>query len=382
VRLKIAFVTSNDPTSITSWSGTSSHMYTGLKSFAEVEPICPSLSKFQRLYLRKWSLLERLTGKRFLSKHSISYSRFCSRYVQRKLGDGKFDLVFAPAASAEIAFLKTSLPVIYLSDATFNLMVDYYERFSNLSRTSVKAGNLIEKRALSLAKRIIVSSHWAENSILKDYLVPSDKVTVIPFGPNITTATHRESGRSRSLKQPIRLLFVGVDWKRKGGETAYIVMKELNSRGVETYLTVCGCVPPKEFDDKRMNVIPFLDKSKRDELDTFYKLFEEASFFILPTRAECFGMVLGEAASFGLPALATRTGGVGEVVNDGVSGFLFDSPDNHLEYVEKIQSLLEDDHTYSRLCEGALNRSANVLNWKVWTERVQSLVSDLVSSKG
>jgi len=274
VRLRIAFVTSNDPTSITSWSGTPSHMYEGLKSFADVEPICPSLSKLQRLSLRRWDLFGRLTGKRFLSKHSLSYSRLCSRYVQRKLGDGKFDLVFAPAASAEIAFLKTSLPVIYLSDATFNLMVDYYERFSNLSRTSVKDGNLIEKRALSLANRIVVSSHWAENSVQKDYSIPSDKVTVIPFGPNITVAMQSEIGCSKKLIPPIRLLFVGVDWKRKGGETAYMVMKELNSRGVETYLTVCGCVPPDEFDDKRMNVIPFLDKSKKDELESFYRLFE------------------------------------------------------------------------------------------------------------
>ncbi|HDP77691.1 MAG TPA: hypothetical protein ENN47_05825 [Mesotoga infera] len=50
------------------------------------------------------------------------------------------------------------------------------------------------------------------------------------IGLNITTATHRESGRSRSLTQPIRLLFIGVDWKIKGGETAYMAMKELNSR--------------------------------------------------------------------------------------------------------------------------------------------------------
>jgi len=42
-----------------------------------------------------------------------------------------------------------------------------------------------------------------------------------------------------------------------------------------------------------MKVILFLDKSKKDEPETFHSLYEEAIFFILPTRAECFGIVLG-----------------------------------------------------------------------------------------
>lgn len=49
--------------------------------------------------------------------------------------------------------------------------------------------------------------------------------------------------------------------------------------------------------------------------------------------------------------------------------------------MEKIQYLLEDDHTDSGLCGGALNRSADVHNWKVWTERVRLPVSDVYSKK-
>lgn|GEM_PF-3953009 len=181
MRLNITFVTSNDLTIIASRSGTPSHMFAGLKSFADAEPIFPSLRKLEKLSLRKWNVSGKLTGKRFLSKHSVSYYRICSRHVRRKLREWKFDLVFASAASAEIAFLKTIQPMIYLSDTAPNLMVDYYERFSNLSKYSIEAGNLIERKSLSVAKRMIVSSHWAEKSILNDYSVPSDKVTVVPL---------------------------------------------------------------------------------------------------------------------------------------------------------------------------------------------------------
>ena len=378
MRLRIAFATSNDPTNIRSWSGTSRHMYMGLKSFADVEPICPTLSRLQRLSLRRWKPVEILTGKKFLPKHSISYSLMCARYIQRRLKGKKFDLIFAPAASAEIAFLKTDLPLVYLSDATFSLMIDYYERFSNLSNSSIEQGNLIEERTLSRASRIIMSSRWAAESVVNNYSISPEKVSVMLFGPNIEIASGKKITRPKKLSPPIRLLFVGVDWSRKGGETACNAMKELNNRGVETYLTVCGCVPPSEFTDSRMKVIPFLDKSKPDELEAFYRLFEEAHLFVLPTRAECSGMVLGEAAAFGLPALTTRTGGLEDAFLDGVSGFLIDSPDDYLEYVEKIISLIKDDRMYPMLCQGALNRSRDVLNWETWTAGVRSVLADTV----
>lgn len=111
-----------------------------------------------------------------------------------------------------------------------------------------------------------------------------------------------------------------------------MVMKELNSRRVETCLTVCGRVPPDEFYDKRMKVILFLDKSKKkmnqrpsthctrrlssssSQLER--NAFEWYSARLLPSFIQ---LLLQEPADWG------------EAVNVGFSGFLFDSPDNHHE---------------------------------------------------
>ena len=49
---------------------------------------------------------------------------------------------------------------------------------------------------------------------------------------------------SRSLKDQINVLFIGVDWNRKGGTIVYKTFKSLLDKGYKVSLTVCGCVPP------------------------------------------------------------------------------------------------------------------------------------------
>ena len=79
--------------------------------------------------------------------------------------------------------IETDKPVFYLSDATFELMVDYY--WPNLAACSVRYGNSIEQRALDKASVIIHSSEWASNSARDYYHIPASKLNVIEFGANI-----------------------------------------------------------------------------------------------------------------------------------------------------------------------------------------------------
>lgn len=65
------------------------------------------------------------------------------------------DVLFAPMASECIFRLRTDKPLIYLSDATFAIMVDYY--FHNLSKRTVRQGNMIERNAIDLASEVVVS---------------------------------------------------------------------------------------------------------------------------------------------------------------------------------------------------------------------------------
>jgi len=70
----------------------------------------------------------------------------------------------------------------------------------------------------------------------------------------------------------------------------------------------------------------------------FYKV---ATVFCLPSRKEAFGIVMLEAASFAVPVVASRIGGIPELVSDGINGFLV-PPDNSSELARCIMLLLDD----------------------------------------
>ena len=58
------------------------------------------------------------------------------------------------------------------------------------------------------------------------------------------------------------------------------------------------------------------------------RAYASADIFIFPSRLETFGLVVIEAMAAGLPVVAARVGGVGEIVQDGITGYTFDSGDS------------------------------------------------------
>src|SRR5207237_7373029 len=64
----------------------------------------------------------------------------------------------------------------------------------------------------------------------------------------------------------------------------------------------------------------FLDKRTPEGVKQLSCIMRQAAFLYVPTRQDCSPMVFSEANSFGVPVITTRTGGVPDVVIDGVNG--------------------------------------------------------------
>lgn len=82
------------------------------------------------------------------------------------------------------------------------------------------------------------------------------------------------------------------------------------------------------------------------------KILEEAAIFVLPSIYEPFGMVAAEALAAGLPVIVSRTGGLQEIVKDGVNGFLF-KPRDWQDLSKKILLLIEDEKLRDRIKNNA-----------------------------
>jgi glycosyltransferase involved in cell wall biosynthesis len=97
----------------------------------------------------------------------------------------------------------------------------------------------------------------------------------------------------------------------------------------------------------------------------------KSDFLLLPTRAECFGLVFCEAAAFGVPSVSADTGGVRGAVHEGKNGFLLPPDANGKIYAEKITELWNDRAAYLHLRESARNLFETTLNWDAWAMEVK-----------
>lgn len=303
-------------------------------------------------FLKSTQIFWKFYGKRYQWERTQLISKYYASIIEKKLHGKKIDFIFSDNGTIELANLNTDIPIIFLSDTTFHLMLDYYEGFSNLSNSSVRQGEYLEQQVIDKANLCVFLSQWALNSAISHYKADKSKVIVIPIGPNINKKLLPSFNDIKSKKhaQICELLLIGVDWERKGCDIAVNTVEKLNKMGISSHLTICGCEPPKgKSANKFTTVIPFLSKNDPKDMVEIISLFNKATYFIFSTRAECLGISLIEACAFGLPVLASDTGGVSEIVNDGENGFLFSLDDGAEKYAEKIAKNFQDKDFYRKM---------------------------------
>lgn len=365
--IRVAFATIGDPAERRTWSGTPFFMMRSLRAAgAEVVALGP---------YRSWSELSRRAAARlsdsafrrsYLHRQALAVARRFGAQTAARVAGQRFDLVFAAASSATVAFFESDVPVVYASDTTFALMRNYYPSFGRLWGWSAREAHELEHRAIQRADHLLYPTEWAARSAIDDYGADPGKITIAPFGANLETAPARDRASARTLSLPCRLLFIGVDWERKGGPVALEALDALVERGIDARLDVVGCNPPGLSDRPRVRVIPYLNKQDRAQRAELDELFYNAHFLLVPTRSDCFGIVFAEASAFGLPSLATRTGGVGGAVRDGVNGITLPLEAKGIAYATIIESLYRDPGGYAELVKGALSESETRLSWTQW----------------
>lgn len=366
--MTIAYVSRYNARDVRTWSGLNYYISKALENNgARIEYI-------DDLYMPDFlveKFMERvvpmLSGKKYLIDRSIPVAKSYARQVARRLKKIKADAVFCPA-NLPIAFLETDLPIVFYTDACFANVIDYYSDFTNVSALSIRWGHIIEEESFRRCAAVVYSSPWAAEKAMSYYGVPKEKVRIIPFGGNVEN-DHSEADVLSWVEHrnfdSIRLLFIGVDWHRKGGEKAYRVTKILNQRGIPAELYVVGCKIPENYkSDGLIREYAFLNKQVPEQKDLLFHLIKTSHFFIMPTFAEAFGLVFAEASAFGLPCITHDTGGVSAAVSSGKNGQLFPVDSQPGVMADFIAEVWSNKEKYRDLCLNAYRHYCERLSWK------------------
>lgn len=370
--LNVAFVMANgSPDDRTKWSGIPFSSYHELIKFSNVEKIIINQG-FILKYLNKFfAFINMLFGYHYMSNFSVITSFFMSKKVERQLRNGNFDIAFI-IGSELCAYLNIDFPILYLTDAVFSRMINYYDSFSNLSKEGIKQGNIIQKKCLDNADKIIVASDWAKRGCIEDYSINNNKIEVINFGANIE---NKLNIKSKSEVKVIELLFIGVDWDRKGGDFAIEVVDYLNQLNTQYHyrLKMIGSKPSHSIANEDVEIYGFINKNNSEGLTLFSKIISESDIFILPTKAECAGIAFCEASAYGLPSITFDTGGIANYVINDVNGYRLPTDSSYKEFAETIKHIVENEKYLDKLKESTRNYYSEQLSWDIWGHKVQEI---------
>jgi len=374
--MKIAYVTPYDANDVHAWSGSGFHILQALRS-AGFEVVTIGSLKQGNTFAAKLKKIfyKAFQSKKYLKDREPGLLKSYAMQVEAALSGLEYDLVFIPG-SIQIASLQTDKPIVVFADATFAGLLDFYPSFSNLCIESVVNGNKAEQSALSKCRLAIFSSRWAARSAMEHYDVDPEKIKVVPFGANnlcFRTMQDIELITGNKSFDVCRLLFVGVEWHRKGGDVALKVAEELNRRGVRTELHVVGCTAPGDLPDFVIQH-GFISKNTEAGRQAIDALMMTSHFLLLPSRAECFGIVFAEASSFGLPSLASNVGGIPTAVHDGKNGQTFALNENPGKYCDLIEELMLSKHKYAQLAQSSFTEYSERLNWNVVGRQLRELI--------
>lgn len=375
--LRIVFASVHDPENISAFSGTVYYMCQALRTRL------PDLETVRFVRPRGYERFRNVVLRMTKGQVNPDYWRWLNRIFARKLArqwHGRRVLVISVVSSSLVSELAELVPVLNITDATFALMRNFYPSFAGYGNRTARAAEEIEWRSVALSIHNSFTTNWAAQSAIGSYGAPPDKVSAISWGSNLPHVPRSEVRLRQKTWRECRLLFIGVDWVRKGGDVVCKVGEILNGRNVPVRVDIAGSSPPGGLPPYSwIHYHGFLSKSDEADRRRLANLMRDADFLFLPTRQDTFGMVFGEANAFGTPALTRAVGGVPEAVRDGVNGIVLPEDALPEDFADQVEALWEDSEHYWRLRESSRREYDERLNWDSWAQEMTGIITQLTA---
>ena len=360
--IKVGYLCFQNPENKRVWSGTHYSLMTAIKN-AGYDVINLSPIELPRTYHRLLTVYNKIhnifSKKQINEEFTFLLAYFSSRYFNKIIAKNKIEVLFCPAASAALPFLKTKIPIIFFNDTTYDQLKNYYSNKIPFSKFSDFESALVQKIALKKADGLMFSSKWAKDFALQFYKLSVDKVNNATLGSNLQIPV---KSIAKDFTKEIRFLFVGMVWERKGGDIVLSTLEALHNIGYNVKMVVVGTKPPIE--SSLIEYVGLLDKNIPADEEKLSICFQTSHFLFVPSRAECYGIVFSEASAFGLLAISTDTGGISSIITNNENGFLLPITADFLDYYNLIKNLLVDKERLQKLSLECRNTYDQKLDWK------------------
>ncbi len=255
------------------------------------------------------------------------------REIRDGVGDmRRFDAaVWATWAAKSVPDLVGAAPAFLIMDMT-PIQMEAMGRLYGYSSARARFLGGWKRRAVDRlyrqAAHLFPWNEWVAASLRDDYGVPAEKIT--PISPGVDTDLYRPNLAAGRNDGVTRLLFVGGDFARKGGDLllrwAWQRQAAVPTEPWELHLVTRDTVP-----DLPPGV--FVHHNLANNSPELIRLYQQSDIFVLPTRADCYSLVALEAMAVGIPVVISDIGGISTIVSESETGFLI--PPNDFDALEE-----------------------------------------------
>jgi glycosyltransferase involved in cell wall biosynthesis len=202
----------------------------------------------------------------------------------------------------------------------------YYRGSRNPGSSSMRSLKTAMTRSIfRQASYLFPYSEFTRQSLIEDYNIPEERIVVLPPGTDFQR--WNANGHHRSDGTAMRVLFIGSEFQRKGGDIILSLAQREEFRSWQFDLVTRSQVT---------TALPNVTVHTNLEMDSdgLLDLYRRADVFVMPTRAD-FAPTnsVSEAMAMGLPVITTPVGGLDEVIQDGETGYIV--PVNELEPIAR-----------------------------------------------
>ena len=206
------------------------------------------------------------------------------------------------------------IPNFVYTDST--VLANLYFKHEDFSSVPSAAWLDCERAIYADAAKVLVMSGHVGRSLTELYGIEPGKVAQVCVGANLQRPPASPQPAPADNKT---ILFVGVEWERKGGPELVQAFRNLPRRHRDARLLIVGVAPPVE--------VPQCDIIGRVPAARISEYYAKAAIFCMPTRIEPFGIAFIEAMMHSVAVAAPRQGAMLDYIREKDTGVLYNPGD-------------------------------------------------------
>lgn len=354
------------------WSGSSKYFFGALKECGGLyDVISTRPSKTIQWFYQALSFQPEMLKWKFKYHLNPGYYRQMTHASKRALNqydNSQYQVILQVGAWYDMTGYCDK-PVVSYHDGNLATLLSSPYGYPRISEAYIRRTLAYERNLYSRLRLIFPMSKWLASSFVHDFGVDQNKVFPIGAGINLPRVL---DVRGKTYEQP-RILFVGKDFKRKGGEDLLKAFQLVRKEIVDAELTIIG---------SQLRVVPegvrclgVISKLTDKGLELLLNEYKRATVFAMPSLYEPFGIAFAEAMAHRLPCVGTNICAMPEIIQHGKTGFVV-PPKDPEALAKSILLLLKEPELCRNLGDEGYKQYAQNYTWQTVVLRMCEIVDN------